>query len=227
LGRRAASAAGGAGGVDKNRQLFVQHILVPPDKQALLTDLANLINDGADFGELAEQHSTCPSAKQGGLIGWVTPGKTAAEFEAAAFSAPLGEMVTCVSCFGAHLLRVNEQRPLGVISQMAPAALKVLLDAGNVETAKHQLVDVREANELAAASLPGFELFALSEFNRWAPTISTRLDPSKSTLVLCHHGVRSMQAAEFLVSQGFTTVSNITGGIDLYSLEADPSVPRY
>jgi rhodanese-related sulfurtransferase len=63
--------------------------------------------------------------------------------------------------------------------------------------------------------------------DRRAPTVSQKLDPAKSTLVLCHHGVRSMQAAEYLVSQGFTNVSNVTGGIDRYTTEADPSVPRY
>ncbi len=54
------------------------------------------------------------------------------------------------------------------------------------------------------------------------------LDPSAPTLVLCHHGVRSRSVAEFLVSRaGFTDVSNITGGIDAYSLRADKTVPRY
>ena len=74
----------------------------------------------------------------------------AAEFDAAAFSAPLGEAVTCVTSFGAHVLRVSDQRRLGVITQLPPPQLKALLDAGPAERANHQLVDVREASELYA-----------------------------------------------------------------------------
>ena len=53
------------------------------------------------------------------------------------------------------------------------------------------------------------------------------LDPEKETLVLCHHGVRSMRAALFLASQGFQRVKNIEGGIDAYSRQVDSSVPLY
>jgi rhodanese-related sulfurtransferase len=53
------------------------------------------------------------------------------------------------------------------------------------------------------------------------------LDPGKETLVLCHHGVRSMRAALFLASQGFRDVKNIEGGIDAYSRRVDSSVPLY
>ncbi|KAL6747126.1 hypothetical protein V8C86DRAFT_3016396 [Haematococcus lacustris] len=53
------------------------------------------------------------------------------------------------------------------------------------------------------------------------------LDPHKRTLVLCHHGIRSMNMATYLVQQaGFTDVCNITGGIDAVA-DTDPSVPRY
>jgi rhodanese-related sulfurtransferase len=54
------------------------------------------------------------------------------------------------------------------------------------------------------------------------------LDPSAATVVLCHHGVRSRSVAEFLVDRcGFTDVSNISGGIDAWSMERDPSVAQY
>jgi len=45
--------------------------------------------------------------------------------------------------------------------------------------------------------------------------------------VLCHHGIRSGQMCQWLRSQGFTAVRNITGGIDAYSQQVDASVPRY
>ena len=49
----------------------------------------------------------------------------------------------------------------------------------------------------------------------------------RRTVVLCHHGIRSRNFAEFLLRQGFRRVENVAGGIDLYSRSADPSVPRY
>jgi rhodanese-related sulfurtransferase len=44
---------------------------------------------------------------------------------------------------------------------------------------------------------------------------------------LCHHGARSQRVAMFLAQQGFGEVANIAGGIDAWSAERDPSVPRY
>lgn len=90
-----------------------------------------------------------------------------------------------------------------------------------------QLVDVREPQELALAQLPGFENLPLSQFADWSGTIQTQLDPAKETLVLCHHGMRSAQMCQWLISQGFTNVKNIAGGIDAYSVVVDASVPRY
>jgi monothiol glutaredoxin len=49
-----------------------------------------------------------------------------------------------------------------------------------------------------------------------------------ATLVFhCHHGMRSQRAAEQFVAQGFRSVYNLTGGIDAWSLDVDPDVPRY
>lgn len=91
-----------------------------------------------------------------------------------------------------------------------------------------QFVDVREPGEFAAAKLPRFKLFPLSAAADWSPKVEEILDPSAKTIVLCHHGVRSMNAAMFLAGEkGFTDVYNVTGGIDAYSLGADASVPRY
>ena len=54
------------------------------------------------------------------------------------------------------------------------------------------------------------------------------LDPARPTVVLCHHGVRSRNVAEFLTAQaGFTDVMNVRGGIDAWSRVIDPSVRRY
>jgi rhodanese-related sulfurtransferase len=91
----------------------------------------------------------------------------------------------------------------------------------------YQLVDVREPQELELAQLDGFINLPLSQAGEWSLEITRHLDSSKETWVLCHHGMRSAQMCQWLTSQGFTNVKNITGGIDAYSAIVDASVPRY
>lgn len=90
-----------------------------------------------------------------------------------------------------------------------------------------QLIDVRELEEIAISSIPNFTILPLSQFNQWAGEITTRFDPHQETLVLCHHGIRSAQMCQWLASQGFTNVKNITGGIDAYANQCDPSIGLY
>ena len=90
-----------------------------------------------------------------------------------------------------------------------------------------QLIDVRERQEVAIASIEGFEILPLSEFAQWSGEISTRFDPAAETMVMCHHGMRSAQMCQWLISQGFTNVKNVAGGIDAYSIIVDDSIPRY
>lgn len=89
------------------------------------------------------------------------------------------------------------------------------------------VLDVREPAELAAASVEpqGFELvhIPMNEI----PGRLGQLDPGRAVACLCHHGMRSMRVAMFLQANGFDTVANIAGGIDAWSAEFDPSVPRY
>lgn len=90
-----------------------------------------------------------------------------------------------------------------------------------------QFVDVREPEELAIVQLPRFINLPLREYANWSPEIYTQLDKDTETLVLCHHGMRSAQMCQWLITQGFTQVSNIIGGIDAYSYHVDPSLPKY
>ena len=90
-----------------------------------------------------------------------------------------------------------------------------------------QLVDVREPQEVAIASIDGFVNLPLSQFSQWAQQVLTRFNPHTETLVLCHHGMRSAQMCEWLISKGFTNVKNISGGIDAYSISVDSSIPQY
>uniref|UniRef100_A0A2P2MEV9 Uncharacterized protein MANES_02G138400 n=1 Tax=Rhizophora mucronata TaxID=61149 RepID=A0A2P2MEV9_RHIMU len=71
-----------------------------------------------------------------------------------------------------------------------------------------QLIDVREPDEVATASLPGFQLLPLRQFGNWGPEITTELDLQKETYVMCHHGVRSLQVAMWLQTQVETLYSS-------------------
>lgn len=89
------------------------------------------------------------------------------------------------------------------------------------------VLDVREARELQAASVKadGFSLVTIPM--GVLPLRLAELDPQQPIACLCHHGGRSMQVAHFLKSHGFAHVANIAGGINAWSSELDPSVPRY
>ncbi|MTJ14573.1 rhodanese-related sulfurtransferase [Anabaena sp. UHCC 0187] len=105
--------------------------------------------------------------------------------------------------------------------------VKELAQRLSSDAATLQLIDVREPQELALSQLDGFVNLPLSEYEQWSQQVSTRFDVHAETLVLCHHGMRSAQMCQWLVTQGFTNVKNITGGIAAYSILVDPSVPQY
>lgn len=85
------------------------------------------------------------------------------------------------------------------------------------------LLDVREPWEFEMAHLPNAELVPLSTL----PTAVNSLDSEREYVVYCHHGMRSAMAANWLKSRGFEHVSNMTGGIDAWSINVDRSVPQY
>ena len=89
------------------------------------------------------------------------------------------------------------------------------------------VLDVREVPELRAASIApqGFEVVAIP-MNE-VPARRAELDPDRPVACLCHHGARSQRVAMFLAGNGFGRVANISGGIDAWSRERDPAVPRY
>jgi adenylyltransferase/sulfurtransferase len=85
-----------------------------------------------------------------------------------------------------------------------------------------QLLDVREPWEWSLARIGQPHLLAMNALS----TELDSLDRSRELIVYCHHGVRSHLAAEWLRAQGFRA-RNLAGGIDRWSREIDPSVPRY
>ncbi len=111
----------------------------------------------------------------------------------------------------------NPNRPAAVKS-IGPRELKALLDAGTV---KH-FYDVRTPQERATASIQGarhLDEATIAEVEA--------LDKSTPLAFHCHHGGRSQNAAEHFLQQGFRNVYNLAGGIDAWSSQVDPSVPKY
>jgi rhodanese-related sulfurtransferase len=87
------------------------------------------------------------------------------------------------------------------------------------------LVDVRQPWEHELARLPGSLLLPLHELP--SRTAEVPPDPGQLVVCYCHHGVRSLRAAEVLAGAGVAGVVSLAGGIDAWSLQIDPSVPRY
>jgi len=106
-----------------------------------------------------------------------------------------------------------------VIGKIDPVTLKARLDRGESVL----ILDVREPFEIALAPFPGATHIPMGDI----PARLTELDPDLETVVVCHHGVRSAQVAMYLAQMGFEHVLNLSGGIDAWSEDADPSTPRY
>lgn len=87
------------------------------------------------------------------------------------------------------------------------------------------LLDCREQNEYDQCRIAGAELLPMSQIQERVGEIEGR----KNDLVIvhCHHGGRSLRVARWLRAQGFANAQSMAGGIDGWSLQIDPSVPRY
>jgi rhodanese-related sulfurtransferase len=108
-----------------------------------------------------------------------------------------------------------------MIQQIHPRDLAAKRKAGE---AVH-LLDVRQPWEHETAALPDSQLVPLDQLMQRAAEIK----PAEGALlvVYCHHGVRSLSGAAILERQGHTNVASLAGGIDAWSQQVDPAVPRY
>jgi adenylyltransferase/sulfurtransferase len=105
------------------------------------------------------------------------------------------------------------------VPELSPQQVKRRLDAGE----PLQLLDVREPWECAIARLPASVNIPLGEIPaRWQ-----QLDRASEIVVLCKAGGRSRRAAQFLSSQGFSRVANLSGGIDAWTRDIDPDLAAY
>jgi rhodanese-related sulfurtransferase len=105
--------------------------------------------------------------------------------------------------------------------EIAPRELAKQIENGQ----SIRLIDVRQPWEHERAKLPGSVLIPLNEL----PARVGEIAGESATLlvVYCHHGVRSLSAAAYLVRLGHVNVRSLAGGIDAWSCEVDPTVPRY
>ena len=109
--------------------------------------------------------------------------------------------------------------PPVMVEHCTPAEIVALL-AGETPPL---ILDVREPWEYELAHLEGSTLVPLATL----PERANALDPHQSYALLCHHGMRSEMAANWLAQHGFTKLINIDGGIDAWSVEVNPAIPRY
>ena len=103
--------------------------------------------------------------------------------------------------------------------EITPAEVKQRLDRGE----KLVLIDVREPWEFNICRIEGAKLIPMGT----VPANLQALDSDDEIIVYCHRGMRSMDVAVWLRGQGVAQAKSLAGGIERWSLEIDPNVPRY
>jgi monothiol glutaredoxin len=111
----------------------------------------------------------------------------------------------------------NPNRP-ATVKEVAPKELKALLDSGRIE----HFYDVRTDKERSVAKIAGAK-----HLDDQAMASLESLPKDTPLAFHCHHGGRSRGAAEHFLKLGFKNVYNMAGGIEAWSRDVDPSVPRY
>lgn len=102
--------------------------------------------------------------------------------------------------------------------EISPAEVAALMKEGTVK-----LIDVRTPQEYEIARIEGCPLVDQA----LAKEIVETWPKDTPIITVCHHGVRSLDAAVYLRQQGLTQTRSMSGGIDLWSMTIDPSIPRY
>jgi rhodanese-related sulfurtransferase len=105
--------------------------------------------------------------------------------------------------------------------EISPQEAQRRLNAG-----KAIFIDVREPEEFRTARIDGARLIPMQDIPAELQKLE-ELAGENELLLFCHHGVRSLQAAQWLREHGLENCFSVTGGIDRWSREIDPSVPRY
>jgi rhodanese-related sulfurtransferase len=104
--------------------------------------------------------------------------------------------------------------------EISVAELKTRMDSGTPPL----LIDVREPWENERCSIPGAKLIPMRQVPEELESLKAE---TREIVVHCHHGGRSMRVVSWLRSQGVASARNLSGGIDSWAAEIDPSVARY
>jgi monothiol glutaredoxin len=147
----------------------------------------------------------------------VSLGPVALHLDPASASRADGVTIDFLESAGGGAFRVENPHAPPRVRAMTVRELKALRDAGEAV----ELFDVRTEQERATASIVGAAPLDAAQARL------ASLPPDARIVVHCHHGVRSRSAAEQLVRKGFRNVYNLEGGIEAWSREIDPNVPRY
>ncbi|HVS15076.1 MAG TPA: Grx4 family monothiol glutaredoxin [Thermoanaerobaculia bacterium] len=115
-------------------------------------------------------------------------------------------------------LRIDNPNSPPPVGQMSVQELAALRERGE----PLRLIDVRTPEERERAALEGSELFDAALERELV-----ELDKDTRLVFLCHHGNRSQIAAQRFAARGFRNLHNVAGGLEAWSREIDPSVPRY
>lgn len=111
-----------------------------------------------------------------------------------------------------------------MVRRVTPAELQASLEPALGQRQQPPLVlDVRECWELDICALDGAVHIPLGELAERRG----ELERQSPIVVLCHHGVRSLHAAEFLHGCGFADVADLLGGIEAWAEQVDPGMARY
>eukprot|EP00191_Tetraselmis_sp_GSL018_P016189 CAMPEP_0177584796 /NCGR_PEP_ID=MMETSP0419_2-20121207/4110_1 /TAXON_ID=582737 /ORGANISM="Tetraselmis sp., Strain GSL018" /LENGTH=114 /DNA_ID=CAMNT_0019074405 /DNA_START=371 /DNA_END=712 /DNA_ORIENTATION=+ len=90
-----------------------------------MKEIRDKLDKGINFSELARVYSRCPSANDGGSLGWVRKGATVPEFEECIFAADAGQTTECTTEYGRHLVLVEEERAaVPAVQTMGPLAAR-------------------------------------------------------------------------------------------------------
>ena len=118
-----------------------------------------------------------------------------------------------------------------MITQLTPADFDAWLASQAGAAHPPVVLDVREPWEIQTASVTpeGFTLrqIAMADIPARLAQLQQELPADQPLACLCHHGMRSLQVANYLMQNGFTQVLNIHGGIHAWSQQRDPAVPQY
>ena len=102
--------------------------------------------------------------------------------------------------------------------ELTPQAVAALRDTTDI-----QIIDVREPWEHELCHIEGTLHIPMGQI----PARLAELASDRPLIVLCHHGMRSLQVAHYLLSQGYQDVTNLSGGIDAWARDVDPALALY